>query len=167
MTISEYGVSKTNVSKPGMLWRNFPASWGLTSTKTSLGAASVEISQNNAVPSAEAPHKKPATGGNVPEANKLSGEKKTPLFHQETHCLLGGFLVLDADTGRFKIDGPTCSQRHIQDLRFRLDSGKEHPSLAPSIAWKFRLRSDFFHLHAGEPCELSWPTPVSIWCWMP
>lgn len=34
-----------------------------------------------------------------------------------------GLSVLDADTGRFKVDG-ILAQKHVQELRLRLDSEK-------------------------------------------
>lgn len=104
-------------------------------------SGSAVISQDKSVPGAVAPHKKPPPGSNVPGA-----ESSEEMVSLPSGNIAWGFLVLDADTGRFKIDG-TLIEKHVQDLRLRLDSEKS--ILGYIKAWN-HISVRFFHLDAGK-----------------
>lgn len=115
---------------------------GLNINKDKSGSAI--ISQKKTVPSAVAPHKKPVPGGNMSGENSSEETVSLPPGN-----IAWGFLVLGADTGRFKIDG-TLIEKHVQELRLRLDSEKS--ILGYIKAWN-HISVRFFTSMLGKPAN--------------
>lgn len=74
-------------------------------------SGSVVIAQDKTASGAAAPHKKHTAGGNVPGAPSSEGALALPSGN-----IAWGFLVLDADTGLWRID-TTLIKKHIEELR--------------------------------------------------
>ena len=115
---------------------------GLDINKDKSGSA--VVSQKKTLPSTVAPHQKPVLGEMI-----LGGSSSEDMVSLPAGNIAWGFLVLDADTGRFKIDGPLI-EKHVQDLRLRLDSEKS--ILGYVKAWN-HISVRFFTSMLGKPAN--------------
>ena len=126
---------------------------GLEINKDKSG--SVVISQNKTVPSAVAPHKKPATLGNSVRNRKQFAEEPESL---PSGNIAWGFLILDADTRSFEVDD-SLFKKHVQELQLRLDSEKS--ILGYIKAWN-HISVRFFTSMLGKPANCLGLTHVNM-----
>ncbi len=121
---------------------DFTRVMGLDLNKDKSG--SVVMSQDKIISSAAAPHKKPPTRGNMSEPNSLEERASLPSGN-----IAWGFLVLDPNTGRFKIDGKLIEE-HVSELRLRLRAEK---SIFGYIKLWNHIAVRFFTSMLGKPAN--------------
>ena len=94
--------------------------------------------------SAPAPHRNSAAAGSPP--GSISSEEKASL---PSGNIAWGFLLLDAQTGRFKIDGAVIEE-HVNDLRLQLKAEK---SILGYIKLWNHISVRFFTSMLGKPAN--------------